>query len=79
MQDQPMLELIRSNDPVVLSFAKSLLEDAGIICFVADENMSIAEGSIGIFAKRLMIDAERENQARRILSDAGIGHELKSR
>ena len=43
-----MEELIRTNDPVVISFAESLLKEAEIGYFIADQNMSIAEGSIGV-------------------------------
>ena len=43
-----MVELIRANDIVLICFARSLLEDAGIPVLVADEHMSAMEGSIGI-------------------------------
>ncbi|MEQ9245481.1 MAG: DUF2007 domain-containing protein, partial [Nitratireductor sp.] len=48
-----MIELIRTNDPVVISFVESLLRDAGIAFFVADQNMSIMEGSLGILPRRV--------------------------
>ena len=31
-----MIELVRTNDPVLISFIEALLRDAGIIFFVAD-------------------------------------------
>lgn len=74
-----MQELIRTNDPVVISFAESLLKDAGIGYFIADQNMSIAEGSIGILAKRVLVDPDRMDEARRLMVDAGIGEELRPR
>lgn len=74
-----MQELIRTNDPVVISFAESLLKDAGIGYFIADRNMSIAEGSIGILAKRVLVDPDRMDEARRLMVDAGIGEELRPR
>ena len=43
-----MHELIRTNDPVLISFVESLMRDAGIGCMVADTNMSILDGSIGM-------------------------------
>jgi hypothetical protein len=73
-----MLELIRTNDPVVISFAESLLKEAEIGYFVADQNMSIAEGSIGVLAKRILVEADSIDQARRIMRDAGIGQELRA-
>lgn len=72
-----MIELIRTNDPVIISFVEALLRDAGIGFFVADQNMSIAEGSIGILARRVMVDADRENEARRLLTEAGVGSEMR--
>ena len=72
-----MEELIRTNDAVVLSFAESLLRDAGIVCFVADQGMSILEGSLGLLPRRLMVDAELAAAARLLLTDAGLGDELR--
>jgi hypothetical protein len=72
-----MIELIRTNDVVVISFVESLMRDAGIGCFVADQNMSVMDGSLGILPRRVMIDASRADEARRILTDAGVGHEMR--
>ena len=72
-----MHELIRSNDPVTLSFAQSLLKDAGIGVLLADTHMSILEGSLGIIPRRLLCEADRVTEARRILSDAGLAAELR--
>jgi hypothetical protein len=71
-----MIELMRSNDPVLISFVGSLLRDAEIEHFVADEHMSILDGSIGALPRRVMIDEEQVDQARRLLRDADLGHEL---
>jgi hypothetical protein len=54
-----------------------LLRDAGIEPWVADQNMSIVEGSLGILQRRVMVPADRLDQARRLLVDAGIGDELR--
>lgn len=74
-----MIELLRTNDVVVISFVESLLRDAGIGCFVADQNMSVMDGSLGILPRRVMVEADRAEEARRILTDAGIGHEMRER
>jgi len=71
-----MIELIRTNDAVVISFAQSLLRDAGIECLVADENMSVLDGSIGVLPKRILVADDEVDQARRLLNDAGIGNEI---
>lgn len=72
-----MLEIIRTNDPVVLSYAESLMRDFGIHCFIADQGMSILEGSIGVLQRRLMVDADEVDRARHILTEAGLGAELR--
>lgn len=70
-----MIELIRTNDAVLISYVESLLRDADIGCFVADQNMSIMEGSLGVLPRRILVDADDEKEARRILKDAGIADE----
>lgn len=72
-----MHELVRTNDPVVISFIEALLRDAGIVHFIADQNMSIAEGSLGILAKRVMVDGERLDEAKKLLVEAGVADEIK--
>jgi hypothetical protein len=67
-----MLEVLRSNDPVVISFAQTVLRGAGIDSFVADQHISVAEGSIGAFPRRIQVAAEDVAQARQALSEAGL-------
>jgi hypothetical protein len=54
-----------------------LLAGADIVHFVADRHMSVLEGSIGIFARRVLVDADEADRARRLLTDAGLGAELR--
>ena len=72
-----MKELIRTNDAVVISFVESLLKDAGIGCFIADQNMSVLDGSIGVLPRRVMVVEDDLVAARRILVDAGIANEMR--
>lgn len=72
-----MYELIRTNDAVVLSFSESLMKDAGIHCMIADQTMSILEGSLGLLPRRLLVDGDRADEARGILIDAGLADELR--
>ncbi len=72
-----MIELLRTNDVVVISFVEALMRDAGIGCFVADQNMSVMDGSLGILPRRVMIDAARADEAWRILTDAVVGAEMR--
>jgi Putative prokaryotic signal transducing protein len=68
--------LLQTTDPVLLSFAQSLLVDADIEPLVFDNNISIMEGSIGIFPRRLMVHDEDADQARQTLREAGLTAEL---
>lgn len=72
-----MIELLRTNDAVVLSFVQSLLKDAGIDCLLADENMSVLDGSLGILPRRILVRENDADEARRIVADAGIAGELR--
>ncbi|HEY5081847.1 MAG TPA: DUF2007 domain-containing protein [Bauldia sp.] len=72
-----MEELLRTNDLVLISFVESLLREAGIDLWVADQNMSIIEGSLGVLPRRIMVPADSLAQARRLLVDAGVGNELE--
>jgi hypothetical protein len=69
-----MKELLRSNDAVLLSYVGALLEEADIGFIVADTNMSVLEGSIGILPRRVLVENERIGEARSLLTEAGIGH-----
>jgi hypothetical protein len=71
-----MKELLRSNDPVLISFVSALLEEARVGFAVADQNMSVLEGSIGALPRRILVDEDELTRARRILTKAGIGHAL---
>jgi hypothetical protein len=73
----PVLEeLLRTNDIVLISFVEALLRDAGITAFVADQNMSIIEGSLGVLPRRVMVPNDEIDAARRLMLDAGIGQEV---
>lgn len=72
-----MTELIRTNDMVLLSYAEALLKDAGIACAILDQNMSVIEGSLGVLPRRLLVDSDAVDDARRLLTDAGLGKDLR--
>lgn len=67
-----MREVLRSNDAVVISFAQAVLQELGITNFLADQYMSVVEGSIGAFPRRLLVDSGDCTAARRALTDAGL-------
>lgn len=68
-----MHELIRTNDLVLLSYIENLLQSAGIPPVIADTNMSVLEGSIGMLPRRLLVIDEDAEEARQIIKDADLG------
>lgn len=72
-----MRELVRTNDAVLISAIEALLKGADIPHMVVDQNMSVMEGSIGIFPKRILVGDDEIDDARRLLEDAGFGDELR--
>ena len=66
-----MVELLRSNDLVFLSWATAVLQDAGVEVLVMDQHMSVLEGSIGALPRRLMVIDDDAEPARRALRQAG--------
>jgi putative signal transducing protein len=72
-----MRELVRTNDAVLISAIEALLKGAGINHLVVDQNMSVLEGSIGIFPRRILVGEDELDAARALLADAGFGNELR--
>jgi len=72
-----MKELIRTNNPALLSYVEALLKEAGHAYFIADQNISIIEGSIGAFPRRVLVAEGEEDAARRLLAEADLGEELR--
>lgn len=72
-----MREIMRTNDAVLVSAVGALLDAAHIRHLVLDQNMSVLEGSLGILPRRVLVADEDEASARRLLTEAGLGHELR--
>lgn len=64
-----MREVIRTNDPVLLSFVEAVLRDAGIDAVVVDQNMSVLEGSIGVLPRRVLVSDDDFAAARGLVAD----------
>ena len=71
-----MRELVRTNDSVLITAIEALLTGANIPHVVLDRNMSVLEGSIGIIPRRILVGEDQLGAARRLLTDAGLAHEL---
>lgn len=66
-----MIELMRLNDPVRLSYLIAVLRDGGIEPVVLDTHMSVLEGSLNAIPRRLMVADGDAEAARRLLKDVG--------
>ena len=58
-----MKMLFATQDPVLISYVRNTLEQEDIQSFVFDENISMMEGSIGAFLKRVMVIDDDYEQA----------------
>lgn len=67
-----MREVLRSNDPVALSFAQALLRDARVEFALLDAHIAAVEGSIGAFPRRLAVDEDDYEAALDLLVEAGL-------
>jgi hypothetical protein len=62
---------------VLISAIEALLKGAHIHHMVVDQNMSVLEGSIGIFPRRILVGDDEVDAARRLLKDAGFANEIR--
>ena len=72
-----MVELLRTNDLVLISAVEALLKAQDIPHFIADQHMSVLEGSLGFMPRRVLIPQDDMVRAREILVEAGLGGELR--
>jgi hypothetical protein len=71
-------QLLRTTDPVLVSYVEALLRSEGIEHAVLDINMSVLDGSLGILPRRVVVDNDAHGRAVRLLEDAGLGAEIFS-
>jgi len=72
-----LIELLRTNDLVLISRVEAILADAGIAVFLADRHMSALEGSLSFLPRRVLVASDAAERARKVLEDAGLGLELR--
>jgi len=72
-----VIELVRTNDLVVISLIETLLSQAGVAFFIADQHMSATEGSLGFLPRRILVAAHEQERARRLMREAGLAQELR--
>ena len=72
-----MVEILRTNDLVLITVIESILKAERIAYFVADQHMAAVEGSLGFLPRRILVDPTRRARARRVIVDAGLAKELR--
>ena len=72
-----MAELLRTNDPGLISVVEGLLLGAEIPYQVTDRNMSVLEGSISALQVRILVRDDDEDEARELLTEAELGNWLR--
>jgi hypothetical protein len=70
-------ELVRTNDLVLISAIEALMRGADIDYVVLDQHMSVLEGSLGMLPRRILVAEDQAARARRLMQEAGLGHELR--
>ncbi len=65
-----MIEVLRTNDPVLLSYITAALDEAGIRVFPADDNMSVLDGSVIAIPRRLMVAPSDGDAAKAVVAEA---------
>lgn len=65
-----MFELVRTNDPVLISWLRAQFQGLGIEIVVLDEHMSAMDGSILAIPRRIMVPDSDRAVAEDILAEA---------
>ena len=73
-----VIELVRTNDLVVISLIESLLAEESVPYFIADQHMGAAVGPLGFLPRRIMVESGHVGRARRLLREAGLAAELRN-
>lgn len=69
-----MEELLRSNDPVWLSYVRHVLAEEGIEFLEVDQYMAALEGSVGAIPRRILVLGEDLGRARLSVGNAALTH-----
>jgi hypothetical protein len=72
-----MAEVLRTNDPALLSAVEGLLNAGRIPHHVADRHASSLDGFIEVIKQRVLVPDDREAEARALLVDADLGEWLR--
>lgn len=67
-----MAELVRTNDPAMISVIEGLLASAEIPYHVADRNMSVLDGLLQVIQVGILVPDEQIADARELLVEAEL-------
>ena len=67
-----MQEILRTNDPILISYVRSLLMDAGIESVEFDSHIANLEGGVSAIPCRLMVIDADVDRALSILTDSKL-------
>jgi len=67
-----MQEILRTNDPILISYVRSLLIDAGIESVEFDSHIANLEGGVSAIPCRLMVIDADVDRAQSILADSKL-------
>ena len=67
-----MVELLRTNDLVFLSFVQHTLNEAGVEHLVLDEYVSAVEGSINAIPRRIVVDEQNIKYAQKLIGNFSL-------
>ena len=67
-----MQEILRANDPILISYVRSLLMDAGIESVEFDSHIANLEGGVSAIPCRLMVIDANVDRALSILADSKL-------
>jgi hypothetical protein len=67
-----MQEILRTNDPILISYVRSLLMDAGIESVEFDSHIANLEGGVSAIPCRLMVIDADVDRAVSILADSKL-------
>ncbi len=73
-----MKEILRTTDPLDITFATALLKGEGIRYYTLGDHMAVLEGSTGLFPRRLMVADEDAFIAEAVLRDNEIDSGLET-
>jgi hypothetical protein len=71
-KEAPVVELLRTNDPILISYVRSLLKDAGIESVEFDSHIANMEGSVSAIPCRLMVIDADVDRARETLAKSKL-------